>query len=543
MGGTGVDVGRGVRRLIRQDPLYELTAMERALLWRRRADCVGNARALPKFLKAVSWWNEEQTREAHRLLRRWAPFDEPVEALELLDDRFGDQRVRQHAVETLRALPDKELLFVLPQLVQALKYEVHHASPLALFLLERAFAAPNVIGQPLYWAMRVETTTMNPVCKHRYTALIDAYMRHCTAAARADLEIQERLWSQGGVFSEVCEAVKRVKKKGANKAGVKLAARQELHIVNSQLPPSFTLPLDPRVEVKGLIVEECKVMDSAKLPLWLVFENADPDGDNVMVMFKSGDDLRQDSVTLQLIRVMDSLWQKAGLRLRLSPYRCIATWHDGGLLEIVRNAATTAEIHVRYGGRLGAYKDSTFDDWIREHNDKESAYAKAVETFVRSCAGYCIATFVMGIGDRHNDNIMVKKSGHYFHIDFGHFLGNFKYQFGMSRERSKFVFTPEMAHVMGGRGTAHFDRFVDLSRQALHVLRSHGATLVNLFSLMVPAGMPELSQKEDINYLRDMLMLDLTEEQVNEALAREVEAALKNRFKRLDNTIHILVHS
>lgn len=35
----------------------------------------------------------------------------------------------------------------------------------------------------------------------------------------------------------------------------------------------------------------------------------------------------------------------------------------------------------------------------------------AIDLFTRSCAGYCVVTYVLGVADRHPDNIMVNERG------------------------------------------------------------------------------------------------------------------------------------
>ena len=55
-------------------------------------------------------------------------------------------------------------------------------------------------------------------------------------------------------------------------------------------------------------------------------------------MFKNGDDLRQDQLTLQLMRIMDRLWKNAGEDLDMSLYHVVPTGDETGFLEIVTNA-------------------------------------------------------------------------------------------------------------------------------------------------------------------------------------------------------------
>lgn len=73
-------------------------------------------------------------------------------------------------------------------------------------------------------------------------------------------------------------------------------------------------------------------------------------------------------LTLQAIGIMSHLWNLEGLDLGMTPYSCLSTGKQVGLIEMVRNAKTVYSI--QRSSKLGAIQvdSSQLFKWIRDKN-------------------------------------------------------------------------------------------------------------------------------------------------------------------------------
>ena len=91
-------------------------------------------------------------------------------------------------------------------------------------------------------------------------------------------------------------------------------------------PQGFLFPIRPQHVFTALKESECKMYDSKKLPFSLAcLPYAGYEGEPYRVMFKYGDDLKQDNLILQIFRVFDKLWRESGLDLKMNIYRTLST--------------------------------------------------------------------------------------------------------------------------------------------------------------------------------------------------------------------------
>ncbi|XP_039400549.1 phosphatidylinositol 4-phosphate 3-kinase C2 domain-containing subunit gamma isoform X3 [Mauremys reevesii] len=485
-----------IARLSQKHSLLLLLEQERRFLWFYRSYCNNENCSLSLVLGSAPSWDRKSISEMYTVLREWS-FSNPLEALGLLTFSFPDQDIRRTAVQQMENLSNDELLEYLPQLVQVIKFEWSLESPLVKLLLCRSLQSIQVTHR-LYWLLKDAQNEAH--FKSWYQKLLAA-VQFCAGKTLNDEFSKERKLIK--ILGDVAEKVKAAsdpKKQEVLKLEINKLKQffQEVNVCR--------LPLNPALVVRGIDAEACSYFTSNAFPLKISFINTETLSRNINVIFKVGDDLRQDMLVLQIIRVMDRIWLQEGLDMQMIIYKCLSTGKGQGLVQMVSDATTLAKIH-RESGLIGPLKENTIKKWFSHHHPLESSYQEAIKNFFHSCAGWCVVTFILGVCDRHNDNIMLTNTGHMFHIDFGKILGHAQKFGSIKRDRAPFIFTSEMEYFIteGGKNPQRFQEFVELCCRAYNIVRKHSQLLLNLLEMMLHAGLPELNSVQDLKYVYDNL--------------------------------------
>ncbi|XP_018775377.2 phosphatidylinositol 3-kinase C2 domain-containing subunit gamma [Serinus canaria] len=521
-----------IARLAQRHSLLLLSEQQRRILWFYRYSCNEQNCSLPLVLGSAPSWDRTTVSEMHALLRAWS-FSHPLQALGLLTFSFPDQDIRRAAVQQIENVSNDELLEYLPQLVQVLKFEWSLESPLVKLLLSRSLQSIQVAHQ-LYWLLK---NAQNEVHFRMWYKKLLAALQFCAGRTlNNDFSKEEKLIR---ILEDIATKVK---------AASDPKRKEVLKVELSRLQQFFQevklcrLPLNPALVVQGIEADSCSYFTSNAFPLKISFINAKAPSGNINVIFKIGDDLRQDMLVLQIIHLMDSIWLQEGLDMQMIIYRCLSTGRGQGLVQMVPDATTLAKIH-RESGLIGPLKENTIKKWFHHHHPLESSYQEAIRNFFYSCAGWCVVTFILGVCDRHSDNIMLTTAGHMFHIDFGRFLGHAQMFGSIKRDRAPFIFTSEMEYFIteGGKNPQRFQEFVELCCRAYNIVRKHSQLLLNLLEMMLHAGLPELSSIQDLKYVYDNLRPQDSDLQATSYFTRKIKESLDCFPVKLNNLIHTLV--
>lgn len=499
------------------------------LLWKYRKEI---AKQFPEkllvLLKSIDWRNSSYVAGVEELLQEY-PVIHSFAGLKILALPVCNIPLWEYAVKCLWSLSDSEIISIIPQLIQSIKREMYICGPISRFLLTKALSR-KAIGYVMYWHIKSEMDEDN--LYSRFNIIKQCYLENIAANYRREILAIER------IFEDLIKIAKLAQ-------NVSLTPEQfRTRLWDIRFPKEgCCLPSSGEIKVAGLCVEECSVLNSKTRPLWLTFENFDTkdtkierDKEKVYAILKIGDDIRVDGLALQMMQILDGLWKNEDLDLHLQPYVTLPLKQKVGLIQVANKAESTSSINWKHGGNgfTSAFSTTSLKAFLYKNNigfERERAF----RNFALSCAGYCVFTYVFGVGDRHGDNIMCTKEGNIFHIDFGYFLGERSRFLGIARESGYFVLTPNYINAMDD----FFELFIERACSGFEIAQRHGHIFSTLIELMMPCG-PEVLTVDQSQFVKRSLGQWDGEREGKKKFYNIIDKSLQDKRTLLNEFAHLV---
>jgi phosphatidylinositol kinase/protein kinase (PI-3 family) len=230
-------------------------------------------------------------------------------------------------------------------------------------------------------------------------------------------------------------------------------------------------------------IKHTRRLKSNTAPVILVVEiSRENKKKEVSLIVKKDISLRKERIVACLISLLQIKLKQHSLRKKLDNFEPVPTYEiimlgsDLGIIEVVENSVTIRNVNDDFHLSLQNY--------VLKKNESESI-SKVRNRFTQSLAISSGTAYVLGLGDRHLDNIMINDRGQVFHIDFGYIMENpVTNIFGSPNIKV----TADMIEFLGGYDGKHYKIFKKSVTDIHKVFRLHKNVIVNYYEILGDEG-------------------------------------------------------
>jgi len=199
---------------------------------------------------------------------------------------------------------------------------------------------------------------------------------------------------------------------------------------------------------------------------------------NKKIILKKDNNLRKENIVSSLIILLQNKLINQSNRERIEFFEPIPTYkilmisNNLGVIEYLENSLTLKNISL---------KNYTLQNYILENN-KDSKIKTIKERFAKSLAISSCLSYVLGLGDRHANNIMISNNGHIIHIDYGYILEN-PIHFNIVNNPIIRI-SYEMIDFLGGWNSEYFLIFKNYIAKVFDIIRLYSNIIINFYNIL-----------------------------------------------------------
>ena len=197
----------------------------------------------------------------------------------------------------------------------------------------------------------------------------------------------------------------------------------------------------------------------------------------VKFIVKKDEGLRKESIVASIIKLLQDKLFKQATKNRIPQFELFPTYQ---IQMLTKNLAIVEYVENSLTLRMVSNNKFTLQNYILDNNPNEQVDS-VKRKFLQSLAISSCLSYILGLGDRHLDNIMINNIGQIFHIDYGYLMDN---PVTSIISNPNIKVTTAMIDFLGGVEGKYYKEFTHYIIQVYDILRLYKNLVINYYELL-----------------------------------------------------------